>query len=289
LALAASVSLAAAVSASPPEGDWRAVDQIFESSGRDLPGGVRRYGWPRTDLHVTVGAVAVEPSLALGSWAAFLKSGPGDETVTMGDLVLLSSEVEPVLGALESEGFEILAIHNHLIGENPRILYVHFHGHGEPGALAKTLKAALAKTRTPMSPRLPGKPSSAQEKVLETLQSALGRTGAMSGAVLQVGVPRAEPIRDADLEIPPAMGLANAMNFQAMGANVATTGDFVLVADEVNPVLRRLRAHGIAATALHSHMLRETPRLFFLHFWAVGAPEHIGAALKAVLSEISTR
>ena len=282
-------SLAAVLAASPPETGWEAVDEVFSSPGKDLPGGVRRYGWPRTDLHVVVGEVPVEPGLALGAWAGFKKTGTGDEAVTMGDLVLLGSEVEPVLGELESGGFEILAIHNHLIGETPRILYVHFHGHGDAATLARTLKAALAKTKTPLPVKAAGKPIAAQVETFEKLQEALGRKGTMAGSVLQVSVARAQPIQDEGMEVPPSMGMNNPMNFQTVGTQVATTGDFVLVADEVNPVIRELHAHGIAATALHSHMLRETPRLFFMHFWGVGSPENIGAGLKAALAKIATK
>ena len=278
-----------ALAASPPETGWEAVDKVFGNPGKDLPGDVRRYGWPRSDLHVTVGGVPVEPGLALGAWAGFKKTGTGDEAVTMGDLVLLEPEVEPVLGELLAGGFEILAIHNHLIGETPHVLYVHFHGHGDPAALAKTLKAALAKTKTPPPGKAPAKPTAAQEKTFEKLQEALGRKGTLSGTVLQVGAARAEPIQDGDMEVPPSMGMNNPMNFQTVGAQVATTGDFVLIAGEVNPVLRELHAHGIAATALHSHMLRETPRLFFMHFWGVGTPEAIGAGLKAALAKIGTK
>ena len=281
--------LSLTIAAPPPESAWESVDRIFGAPGKDLPGDVHRFGWPRADLHVTIGGVPVEPGLALGAWAAFQKTGTGDEAVTMGDLVLLESEVEPVLGELEAGGFEILAIHNHLIGETPHVVYVHFHGHGDPASLAKALKAALAKTKTPPPGKTPAKPTAAQEKTFETLQQTLGRKGAMSGTVLQVGVARAEPIRDGGMEVPPSMGMSNAMNFQTVGTRVATTGDFVLIADEVNPVLRELRAHGIQITALHSHMLREEPRLFFMHFWGVGTPEKIGEGLKAALAKVATK
>ena len=277
------------MAAPPQEGGWEAVDRVFGQTGRDLPGEVHRFGWPRSDLHVTVGGVAVEPGLALGAWAGFKKTGAGDEAVAMGDLVLLEPEVEPVLGELEAGGFDIVAIHNHLIGETPHVLYVHFHGHGDPATLAKTLKAALAKTKTPAPGKAPAKPTAEQEKIFEKLQQALGHKGTMSGTVLQVGVPRAEPIQDGGMEVPPSMSMNNPMNFQTVGARVATTGDFVLIADEVNPVLRELHAHGLQVTALHSHMLRETPRLFFMHFWGVGTPEKIGEGLKAALSKVATR
>jgi len=275
--------------ASPPEGGWKPVDDVLGSAGKDLPGDVHRYGWPRTDLQVTIGQIRVEPALALGSWAGFMKTGKGDEAVTMGDLVLLEPEVEPVLGELESGGFEVLAIHNHLIGETPRVLYVHFHGHGDATTLAKTLQATLAKTKTPAPGPVAAKLTSEQEGTFEKLQEALGRRGTMAGTVLQISVARAGPIQDDGMEVPPSMGMNNPMNFQTVGAQVATTGDFVLVADEVNPVIRELHTHGIAATALHSHMLRETPRLFFMHFWGVGSPENIGAGLKAALAKIATR
>ena len=279
-------SFAAAV---PADTGWEPVDKVFGGPGKDLPGDVRRYGWPRSDLHVTIGGVAVEPGLALGSWAGFKKTGTGDEAVTMGDLVVLESELEPVLGELEAKGFDILAIHNHLTGETPHVLYIHYHGHGEPAALAATLKAALAKTKTPLPAKAPGKPTPEQEKAFEKLQAALGRKGTMAGTILQLGVPRAEAIQDGGMEVPASMGMNNPINFQAVGQRIATTGDFVLVADEVNPVLRELHDHGIRVTALHSHMLKETPRLFFMHFWAVGTPEKIGEGIKAALSKVATK
>jgi hypothetical protein len=279
-----------AMSPAPPaEGGWEATDEVLGQTGKDLAGEVHRYGWPRSDLHVTVGGVAVEPGLALGAWAAFKRTGTGDEAVTMGDLVLLEAEVEPVLGELEAGGFEILAIHNHLLGETPHVIYVHFHGHADPASLAKTLKAALAKTKTPPPGKAPPKPTAEQEKTFEKLQQALGQKGTMSGRVLQVGLARSEPIRDGGLEVPPSMGMNNPMNFQTVGTRIATTGDFVLIADEVNPVLRELHSHGIQVTALHSHMLRESPRLFFMHFWGVDTPEKIGEGLRTALSKVATR
>ncbi len=290
LALLFFLSSSSAAFAGPPaEGGWDAADKVFGQAGKDLPGNVHRYGWPRSDLHVTVAGVPIEPGLALGAWAGFKKTGAGDEAVTMGDLVLLEPEVEPVLGELQSGGFDILAIHNHLIGETPHVLYVHFHGRGDPATLAKTLKAALARTMTPAPGKTPAKPTAAQEKTFEKLQNALGHKGTMAGTVLQVGVARAETIQDGGMEVPPSMGMNNPMNFQTVGPQVATTGDFVLIADEVNPVLRELHAHGIAVTALHSHMLRDTPRLFFMHFWGVGSPEKIGEGLKAALAKVATK
>jgi len=279
----------AAASLGAQTADWKAVDDVFGSSGKDLPGEVHRFGWPRSDLHVTVGAVAVAPGLALGSWAAFRKTGKGAEAMTMGDLVIVASEIQPVIDGLHNGGIDVVALHNHLAGETPAVFYIHFHGVGDPAALAKTLKTALGKTKTPPPAASPAKATAEQEKVFEKLQAALGRKGTMAGAILQVGVARAETIQDGGMEVPPSMGMNNPLNFQAVGEKVATNGDFVLIADEVGPVMKELRSHGISVTALHSHMLRDTPRLFFMHFWGVDTPEKIGEGLKAALAKVATK
>ncbi len=269
---------------------WQDVDRVLAQAGKDQPGGVHRFSWPRTDLAVQIDGVPIEPELALGSWGAFQRMG--GEAEVMGDLVLTGTEIAPVMAALEEGGFEILAIHNHLVNETPRLLYVHYDGRGDAEKLARALKAALGRSATPLAPppgSIPRKPSPEQEKILSLVSEAVGRKGTMAGRVLQLGIPRAETIRDAGMDVPPAMGMAIAVNFQAAGSRVATTGDFVLLADEVNPVIRELASHGIAATALHSHMLRETPRLFFLHFWGVDTPEKIGAGIRAALAKVATK
>jgi len=290
--LAILLSLSTAAGAQSPAGGWETVDKIFGRSGKEQPGDVHKFSWPRSDLHVRIGDVRVEPALGLGSWAAFKKTGTGQDAMAMGDLVLLGPEVAPVVGALEDGGFEVLAIHNHLLEETPRVMYVHFHGRGDTVAIAKTLKAALDRTKTPLgasSGNTPAGPTAQQEKIFQQIQDILGRKGSMAGVVLQFGVPRADTIQDSGMEVPPSMGMATAINFETVEGRVATTGDFVLIADEVNPVIRELRAHGIDATALHSHMLRETPRLFFLHFWGVGSPEKIAAGLKAALAKVASK
>jgi hypothetical protein len=284
--LAAGAQLAPAA---PPAATtaWGAVDAALGATGKDLPGGVHRFGWPRRDLKVQVGGVAIEPALALGSWAAFL-AGQEGHGMAMGDLVLLEAEIGPVVTALQAGGLEVAAIHNHLMGESPRVLYVHFSGHGDPVALARALRLALAVTATPLSPpALPATgPVPEDEASWKRIEAGLGRTGNRAGRVLQLGVPRAERIEEHGMEIPPSMGMATALNFQRVGERVATTGDFVLTAAEVNPVIRELRAAGFGVTALHSHMLEESPRLFFLHFWGLDAPEKIIAGLKAALGRV---
>jgi len=290
LVLALTINAASASPAQPADPLWTQVDAVFGTTGKDLPGGAHRFGWPRRDLQVRVGDVAVEPALALGSWGAFIKTGEQGQAMAMGDLVLLEPELTPVVSALQAGGIDVSAIHNHLVNEAPHVVYVHFSGHGAAAALAASLKKALEQTATPLTaPASPAKPLPADERAFDTVQKVLGRQGNLAGTVLQIGVPRAERIEENGMEIPASMGMATALNFQRVGEQIATTGDFVLIASEVNPVLRELQAHGIAATALHSHMLAETPRLFFMHFWGVGSPETIAGGLKAALAKVNTK
>jgi hypothetical protein len=292
LAILVLLCIPSAVAAQSPAGGWDAVDAVFGIFGKDQPGEVRRYGWPRTDLRVRLAGVPIEPALALGGWAALKYAGNGHDAVAMGDLVLRGPEVNPVVRELQAGGFEILAIHNHLIDEIPRVVYLHFHAMGDASALARTLMSALRTTGTPLAPpsgKAPAGPTPVQDEAFRKIQDVLGRKGNMAGTVLQIGVPRAESIRDGGMEIPSSMGMSNAINFETFESRVATTGDFVLVADEVNPVIRELQAHGIQVTALHSHMLRESPRLFFLHFWGVDSPEKIAEGIKAALARVATR
>src|SRR2546423_622546 len=269
--LAAALFLTVSAFAADP---WPSVDATLKQTGKTVAGNVHRYGFPRRDLKVTISRVSLEPPLALGSWAAF------SSDMVMGDLVLLPKEVEPVVRTLQYGGVEITAIHNHLLDESPAIAYVHYEGHGDPAALARALQKALAATATPMTPGEPVKPDAKDEAAFSIVSGILQRQGSMSGRVLQFGIPRAEAItEDGIIPIPPTMGVATAVNFQRAGDKVATSGDFVLIASEVNPVIKDLEAHGIRVTAVHSHMLRDSPRLFFLHFWGQGAPKEIAEAI----------
>jgi hypothetical protein len=263
------------------------IDQALGRSGQKT-GDVYKVSYPRTDLHVSVKGVAIKPGLALGSWAAF--SGTDDNAMVMGDLVLLEDELNPVMDKLRSAGFEITAVHNHLFDETPHVLYMHYMGHGSATQLATSLKGALAVSKTPLE-----KPAAAAEEPtppawVKSVEESVGRKGTFKGGVLSFGVPRTDEITMNGMTIPPAAGVAESINFQEAGTgNVATTGDFVLTASEVNPVIAELRTHEIFVTALHSHMLTEEPRLFFMHFWAVGTPQAVGGGIKAALSRVSVK
>ena len=263
----------------------KAIDQIIGRSG-ELKGDVYKIGLPRTDLKVTADGEAIKPGLALGSWMAFQRTG--DHAMVMGDLVLLESEINPVLSKLEDNGIEISAIHNHILNEQPRVMYMHYMGHGDEEKLARVMKDALALSATPM-----GAPPSASPATStfdwSKVQDALRIKGNDRGGVLQFGVPRKEKITTADgTEVPAFMGTATAINFQPTSKGVAITGDFVLTASEVNPVIRELRKAGIQITALHSHMLDESPRLFFMHFWANDEQIKLARGLRAALEKTNS-
>jgi len=257
-----------------------AIDQGLGLTGQ-MQGDVYRVGMPRTDLSVTVHGIAIKPGLALGSWAAFRKAG--DQAVVHGDLVLTETEINPLISKLQAGGLSITALHNHLIDETPRLMYLHYWGQGAEGALASALKAALQTTKTPLTPPAPP-PATPPDPGFDAdaFQKALGRTGTVKGGVLGISIPRPEKIMMMGVELPPAMGMATAINVQSAGSGkVAATGDFVMIDDEVNPIAKALRAHGIAITALHSHMIHGTPTLYFMHFWAEDTAANVAAGLKA--------
>ena len=267
--------------------DTAKIDQALGRSGQKF-GDVYKVGFPRTDLHVVVHGVAIKPGLALGSWAAF--SGTNGNAMVMGDLVLLQDEVNPVMKKLRAAGFEITAVHNHLFNETPRLMYMHYMGHGPAEQIASSLRAALAVSKTPLGKPVAAPAATSAPPAWVTVEDSLGRKGGFGGGVLSFGVPRADAVTMSGMTVAPSQGVAESINFQEAGiGKVATTGDFVLTAEEVNPVISALQEHDIQLTALHSHMLTEQPRLFFMHFWAVGSPESVAEGIKAALSHVSTK
>jgi len=271
--------------------DWKQVDQALGKSGALQADGAYKLALPRGDLHVTAAGVVVKPTLALGSWVAF-KQVSDTDAMLMGDLVLLESEIAPVIGQLQEGGIEQTALHNHLLQESPHVMYMHVAGRGRPVRLAGAIHAALALTGTPFGAAPP--PAATPEGTLgiDTAQigGILGYHGKVNGGVYQVGVPRVETVTADGIEVPPSMGLATAINFQPTGGgNAAITGDFVLLGTEVNPVIRALRSSGIAITALHSHMLTETPHLFFVHYWANDDALKLARGLRAALEKMNVK
>ncbi len=264
---------------------WKAVEDAMGRPGRLQPDGTYKFAMPRTDLKVTVGGTPIKAGLALGSWTAF--EGTSDHAMVMGDLVLTEDEVEPVMIKLQQEGINETAVHNHLLHETPRVMYMHIEGHGDPVQMAKAVHDALALTKTPAAETNPA--SAAEQNLgIDTAQidSILGHKGKVNGGIFQVSVPRTEKITDQGMEVPPSMGTATALNFQPTGnGHAAIGGDFVLLPNEVNPVLRALRENGIQVTALHSHMLNDQPHLLFMHFWANNDAAKLARGLRAALDQ----
>ncbi|WP_010661790.1 DUF1259 domain-containing protein [Brucella anthropi] len=289
--LAIGICLAlASVGSAHADPDWTAVGKALGKSGVQMPGGIYRIGLPRSDLKVTLDDVELKPGLALGSWLAFKEMGNTDAMV-MGDLVLTQPEVNPVMKKLAEDGIEITALHNHLLRAEPATMYMHVLGHGDPVKLATTLHAALQMSGTPLSDA-PAGGAASMTIDLDTaaVDQVLRHKGKISGGVYQVAIPRAEEIKDDGMDVPEAMGSAIAINFQSTGAGkAAITGDFVLVASEVNPVLRALSENGIEVTAVHNHMLDDEPRLFFMHFWANDNALKLAHGLRAALDKTNLK
>jgi len=266
---------------------WASIDSIFGRAGTAQAGDVMRYSFPRSDLDVTANGVKIKPGFALGSWIAFKKMGA--DAMAMGDLVLGETEVGPVIDALQKGGVEQSALHNHLTGETPRVMYMHVSAHGDPSKIARAVHDALALTKTPLgSPS----PPAVQAFALDTsaIAKALGYSGKVNGGVYQVSVPRADKVTENGMEIPVSMGIATAINFQpTTDGNAAITGDFVMTANEVNPVIRALEKSHIQPTGLHSHMLNESPRLFFMHFWANAKAVDLARGLANALKEMKVQ
>jgi hypothetical protein len=285
--IAPAVMLAATL-ATPALGatpDWNKVDQALGRSGASMPGDVHRYGFPRSDLHVTVDGVTLLPAFALGGWLAFKSDGDG--AMVMGDLVLTEDEINPVMSKLLAGGVAVTAVHNHLLRAQPATFYMHVDGHGDRGRLATTLHDALAASHTPLAAPAAAAPAK-PDLDAEQIEQVVGRKGNAVGGVLQFGIPRGDAIKAAGMDVPPAMGTAIAVNFQPTGAGkAAITGDFVLEASEVEPVLTALRGAGIEVTALHNHMLDDQPRTFFVHFWANDDAVKLARGIRAALDKVN--
>jgi len=273
---------AGALVASAADPEWDAVAKAIGRPGTEMPGGVYRVGLPRGDLTVMVDGVQLKPALALGSYMVAHKGGK--EAMVMGDLVLLQEEVNPVMKKLIEQGIEITAIHNHVLRATPQVMYMHYQGHGDAAKLAAAVRSALEQSKTPLEAPAKGAAQPPIDLDTAAIEKTLGAKGTANGGVYAFSIPRAEPIKEHGMTVPAAMGLGIAINFQPTGnGKAAITGDFVLTAREVNPVLKALRENGIEVTALHSHMLDEQPRLFFMHFWANDDAQQLARGLKAAL------
>ena len=279
--------LVSATAAGAQDIDWEKVDAALGRKGA-VSADVHRYGFPRSDLTVKLDGVTIKPALALGGWVAF-KPMHG-EVMVMGDLVLLETEVNPVMAKLIENGIEITAVHNHLLRANPAPFYMHVGGHGDAVKMATAIRTALAESKTPLEAPPAAAAAPAVDLDVKQLDEIVGAKGRQNGGVYQFSVPRREAISEDGMAVAPPgpMGVATGINFQPTGGGkAAITGDFVLAGNEVNPVIKTLRENGIEVTALHSHMLTEEPRLLFMHFWANDDAVKLARGLHAALEKMA--
>jgi hypothetical protein len=287
LAFCAMASIGSAANAQ--EVDWKKVDEAIGRSAAVVSADVHRYAFPRTDLNVTLDGVTIRPALALGGWTAFKPMHGG--VMIMGDLVLLETEINPVMLKLIQNGAEITAVHNHLLRSSPATFYMHVGGHGDPVKLATAIRTALAESKTPLTPPPPPATQPAIDLDTAQLDQIIGVKGQANGGVYQFAVPRRDGVSESGVQLSPVgpLGVATAIGFQPTGGGkAAITGDFVLAGEEVNPVIQALRPNGIEVTALHSHMLNEQPRLFFMHFWANDDALKLARGLRAALDKTAS-
>ncbi len=267
--------------------DWGKIDATFGRTAA-VAGTIHRYGFPRSDLQVTLDGVTIRPTLALGGWVAFQPMR--DTAMVMGDLVLLQSEVNPVMAKLLDGGLEVTAVHNHLLRAEPLTFYMHVGGHGDPVKMAETIRDALAVSKTPLTPPAPAATPPAVDLDTAQIDQIIGAKGTNNGGVYALNVPRRDPITEQGMMVgAPAMGGATAINFQPTGGGkAAITGDFVLIGTEVVDVIRALRSNGIDVTAIHNHMLTEEPKIIFVHFWANDDALKLARGLRAALDKTAS-
>ena len=263
----------------PVPAPWDSVGKVLKTSGT-AAAGYYRYGWPRRDITLRIGDVTVSPALALGAWAGF--AGEPSAATMMGDLVLTADEVKPVLAELANQRIGVTAIHNHVVGE-PQITYVHVHADGTALDLAVRLDRVLARTKTPRPPV--AAPPAAVTIDTAAVFATLGLRGRAQGNVAQLSavlVPGTVTMDGRTLT--PALAYGTPINVQALeGGRAVATGDFSITGDKVAPVLSALTAHGITATAMHSHLIGEAPKIYYMHFWADGPLPDVLQGLRAAL------
>lgn len=279
----AALAAASARAQDVPNPAWAEVSRTL-GTPETPTGGYHRYNLPRRDLTVRIGDVTVSPAIALGAWAGF--DGPPGDATMMGDLVLTTSELKPVLAELARQRISVTAVHNHLAGEAPVVVYVHFLARGNAVALAARLDRAIALTTTP-------RPVATASPAPVTIDSArvfrvLGAQGRAQGNVAQLSFMLVgSPVTMHGRAVLPALGFGSPVNLQAVTATrLVATGDFAVTGPQLQALLTALAAHSITATAVHSHLLDETPHIYFVHFWADGETGDVLAGLRASVDAV---
>ena len=267
-----------------PQDDKKKVEEIFDTQASQEEG-FFKLTFPRTDLNVKIDNISLEPGFAFTSWIAF---HPMEHTtMIMGDLVLLEKEIGKVVKKLKENDINITALHNHVINENPPVMYMHFAASGNAVDLARKMKEVISLTGTPL-----GKKESIGEKEVKpdwsVVEKILGKEGNKKSKLISFGFPRKETVLENGQPLPKTMGISTAVIFQMAGDKAVVTGDYVMTAGEVNDVIKSLTNHNITITALHNHMINEEPRLFFMHFWGHADPDALAKGIKAALEKTNS-
>jgi hypothetical protein len=261
------------------------IDSIFgKEPSKEV--GYYKFSFPRADLKVQLDGITVDPRLAFTTWFSFAPMKEGKDAMLMGDIVLLENELPKVERKLIEEGISVTAIHNHLLNEKPKIMYLHVDAMGDPMVLSQKLKSVISLTSTPLKASFKDPAGGIKWDSVELI---IGLKGKPAGPVLSFGIPRKEEVKADGTVIPPGFGIATGIGFQKVGDKAAITGDFVLMDREVSPVTAALLQQGITVTAIHNHMVMDSPRLFMMHFWAVGKPEDLARGLKAAIDKTNSK
>ena len=269
----------------PPE--YQQVLSSLRKQG-DYKANVLKVNIPRNDVSVTVSGVKTPTPFGFGGWIAMTK-GTGGMDVMMGDLVLTQDEVNPVMSALLDNGFDVTALHNHFLQDEPRMLYMHVHGHGKPADLAKRVKPAidLIGKNTAKTPATPAAAAPASTLDTAKLAQVVGTQGEQSGAVYKITIGRDDlKLTETGAPINARMGLNTWAAFVGTNENAAIAGDVAMLANDVTPVLKALRKNGLDVVAVHQHMTDTRPTIYFLHYWGTGSAEKLATGFKAAVSEL---
>jgi len=292
--LYAAIALVAAAASTARAQDIPAeYQQVLTTLGKqgDFKASVLKVNIPRNDVAVTVANVKTPTPFGFGGWIAMTK-GTGGMNVLMGDLVLLQDEVNPVMSALLENGIEVTALHNHFFWDEPRMYYMHVHGHGTPADLAKKVKPAIDLIGKNAKPAASPAPAAAPPTTLDTAKLAeiVGTQGEQSGAVYKITIGRDDlKLTEMGAPINARMGLNTWAAFVGTNDNAAIAGDVAMTASEVQPVLKALRKNGLDVVAIHHHMTGTQPTVYFLHYWGTGPAQKLATGFKAALSELGKR
>jgi hypothetical protein len=268
-----------------PQNNKKQVEEIFKVKASQEEG-FYKFTFPRTDLKVKVGEISLQLGIAFTSWIAF---HPMDEnTMIMGDLVLLDKEIENVVSKLTESGIDITALHNHIINENPSVMYMHFAASGDATELAKKMREVISLTGTPVSKKEKAEGENDLKPNWIKVEEIMGKEGNKKSNLISFGFPRKEIIKERGNSIPKTMGTHTAVTFQMVDNKAVVTGDYVMTANEVNDVIRVLTENNITITALHNHMVHEEPRLFYMHFWGYAEPEPLAKGIRAALEKTNS-